>query len=353
MQRLTQASWDDYVERLSKLSKKAGEQMREYIDQHGTNDPDGLIAYANALVVKYSEGSAELAAQMYDAIAVLQGAAIAAAEPAAVVEYGTVAKAVNGLIDNPEQIQHAVERLVKLAAADTTLKNAKRDGAEFAWIPHGDTCAFCITLASNGWQNASKAALKGGHAEHIHANCDCEYAIRFNSDMEVSGYDSERYRAQYYEAGGLNGLRRVQYAKNKDRINAQKRAAYAKRKVYANSSENAIIIEKIRVAAKLPKNAVIHLEPISVDIDALAFDDVHINQESFHHIREEQAKQYIRDAKISVTVWNGQFERYYGLEGSAYVDLTKNEIRTAYSSDEYDENTLTLIEEMKKNGVLK
>lgn len=237
MQRLTQESWDNYVERLSALSVKAGELMREYIDQHGTNDPEGLIAYANALVTKYGEGSAELAAQMYDAIAVLQGAAVAAAESAAIVEYGTVAKAVNGLIDNPEQIQHAVERLVKLAAADTTLKNAKRDGAEFAWIPHGDTCAFCITLASNGWQKASKAALKGGHAEHIHANCDCEYAIRFNSDMEVSGYDSERYRTQYYEAGGLNGLRRVQYAKNKDRINAQKRAAYARRKELADSAE--------------------------------------------------------------------------------------------------------------------
>ena len=53
------------------------------------------------------------------------------------------------------------------------LKNAVRDGAEWAWVPHGDTCPFCITLASNGWQKASRKVLKGGHAEHIHANCDC------------------------------------------------------------------------------------------------------------------------------------------------------------------------------------
>lgn len=27
------------------------------------------------------------------------------------------------------------------------LKNALRDGAEFAWVSNGDTCAFCMTLA--------------------------------------------------------------------------------------------------------------------------------------------------------------------------------------------------------------
>ena len=45
------------------------------------------------------------------------------------------------------------------------LKNALRDGAEFAWVPNGDTCAFCMTLASRGWQRASKRAIKNGHAE--------------------------------------------------------------------------------------------------------------------------------------------------------------------------------------------
>ena len=80
-----------------------------------------------------------------------------------------------------------VSRLVKRAGADTTLKNAVRDGAEWAWVPHGDTCPFCITLASNGWQKASSKVLKGGHADHIHANCDCEFAIRFDHNTTVAG----------------------------------------------------------------------------------------------------------------------------------------------------------------------
>lgn len=129
-----------------------------------------------------------------------------------------------------------VSRLVKRAGADTTLKNAVRDGAEWAWVPHGDTCPFCITLASNGWQKASSKVLKGGHADHIHANCDCEFAIRFDHSTTLAGYDPEKYLKQYRDAGGdINKMRRIDYAARKDAINAQKRAAYAVRKV--NKSE--------------------------------------------------------------------------------------------------------------------
>lgn len=95
-------------------------------------------------------------------------------------------------------------------------------------MPHGDTCPFCITLASNGWQKASSKVLKGGHADHIHANCDCEFAIRFDHNTTVAGYDPDKYLKQYRDAGGdINKMRRVNYAANKERINAQKRAAYA------------------------------------------------------------------------------------------------------------------------------
>ena len=123
-------------------------------------------------------------------------------------------------------------------------------------------------------------------------------------------------------------------------------------KDYEKQQKDAIIIENLRTAAKLPKAAVIHLEPTKINVDALTFDDAHINAEREHRVSEEQAKQYIRNAKISVSVWNGQFERYYGTEGAAYVNTIKHEICTAYSRAEFDENTTALIEEMKKNGIL-
>lgn len=230
---ITANAWNEYITRLSRLNRKAGQLMRQYIDTHGTGDADALITYAAALVTKYGEGSAELACQMYDALAEAANAGVPAAEPAEPADYGEVARMVNATkSQNPANLPNGVSRLVKRAGADTTLKNAVRDGAEWAWVPHGDTCPFCITLASNGWQKASSKVLKGGHADHIHANCDCEFAIRFDHNTTVAGYDPEKYLAQYNAAGGdINKMRRVNYAANKERINAQKRAAYAARRL--------------------------------------------------------------------------------------------------------------------------
>lgn len=234
---ITAKTWNEYITRLSRLNQKAGQLMREYIGSHGTESTDDLIAYAYGLVTKYGEGSAELACQMYDALAEAANAGVPAAEPAEPADYGEVARMVNATKNqNPANLPNGVSRLVKRAGADTTLKNAVRDGAEWAWVPHGDTCPFCITLASNGWQKASSKVLKGGHADHIHANCDCEFAIRFDHGTTLAGYDPEKYLKQYRDAGGdINKMRRIDYAARKDAINAQKRAAYAVRKV--NKSE--------------------------------------------------------------------------------------------------------------------
>ena len=235
---ITANAWNEYITRLSRLNRKAGQLMREYIGSHGTENTADLIAYAYGLVTKYGEGSAELACQMYDALAEAANAGVPAAEPAIPADYGEVARMVNATKDqNPANLPNGVSRLVKRAGADTTLKNAVRDGAEWAWVPHGDTCPFCITLASNGWQKASSKVLKGGHADHIHANCDCEFAIRFDHNTTVAGYDPEKYLKQYRDAGGdINKMRRVNYAANKERINAQKRAAYAERQKYLISA---------------------------------------------------------------------------------------------------------------------
>lgn len=226
---ITTRTWNNYIARLSRLNEAAGQKMREYIRLHGTDDTEALISYAYAVTTRYGEGSAELACQMYDALAEAEGMLLPTAEPAATASYGEVARMVHATKDqNPENLPSGVSRLVKRAGADTTLHNAVRDGAEWAWVPHGDTCPFCITLASRGWQTASQKLLKNGHAEHIHSNCDCEFAVRFHSSTSVAGYDPEAYLRQYRDAGSdINNWRRIDYAARKDVINAQKRAAYA------------------------------------------------------------------------------------------------------------------------------
>ena len=136
--------------RLARLNQRAGQLMADYIAAHGTRDTDALIAYAYALVTKYGEGSAELACQMYDALAAAAKAGVPAAEPAQPASYGEVARMVQATKASQPQMQQGVSRLVKRAGADTTLKNALRDGAELAWVPQGDTCAFCHWQAAAG-----------------------------------------------------------------------------------------------------------------------------------------------------------------------------------------------------------
>ena len=131
-------------------------------------------------------------------------------------------------------IASAVAADVKRQATNTMVVNAIRARAEFAWIPDGaETCAFCIMLASNGWQPAAKATAMGNHAEHIHDNCMCEFAIRFDDDTNYSGYDPAPYKEMYADADGgswqakVNSMRRDLYQENKETITAQHRERYA------------------------------------------------------------------------------------------------------------------------------
>lgn len=291
-------TWNEYITRLSRLNQKAGQLMRDYIDAHGTADTDDLVAYAYGLVTKYGEGSTELACQMYEALAEAQGVYVPAAEPAETASYSEVARMVNATKDqNPANLPNGVSRLVKRAGADTTLKNAIRDGAEWAWVPHGDTCPFCITLASNGWQKAGKKLLKGGHAEHIHAHCDCEFAVRFRSDTTVAGYDPDEYYRQYREAGGdINKMRRIDYAANRERINAQKRAAYAARKAYTNQAASAILDTSNKIGVNPDVNFVCKLdkELYKVITEDIRTDEVIITDERIQHIQERHPDDYER-----------------------------------------------------------
>lgn len=225
MARIPKKAWDAYVGKLAALDDKAAGEMRTFVQRNGYGDVNSLIDYAYGLATKYGEGAAALAAEMYDSMAELEGVSVKPAEPAYTADYHTVAKTVQGVSDNSynaDMLGNSVGRLVKRAGADTMLKNAQRDGAQFAWIPHGDTCAFCLTLASRGWQYMSKNALKNGHAEHIHSNCDCTYAIRFRETDEVPGYDPEKYKEMYDNAQGrtpkekINSMRREMYKEQKD-----------------------------------------------------------------------------------------------------------------------------------------
>lgn len=234
--KLSRKEWSNYVGKLSMINQTAGRKMREWIERHGTGDIESLVTVAYALTTKYGEAASATSCAMYDAIAHRQKANVPPAEPKPTQNIKYVDKAIRGTLERtPDMVPETVSEMVKRTGSETTLKNAKRDGAYFAWVPNGDTCPFCITLASNGWRRASKKTIEGDHADHIHKNCDCEFAINFGGPGQIEGYDPDKYLEMYNNAEGdtwqdkVNSMRRADYAANKDKINEQKRAAYAKR----------------------------------------------------------------------------------------------------------------------------
>ena len=320
--KITEKTWAEYITRLARLNETAGQAMAEYIARHGTADTAALIEYAFALAQKYGEGSAELACQMYDAIAEASGADVPAAEPADPASYDETANMVYATQNSPPLLQSGVSRLVKQAGADTTLKNAIRDGAEWAWVPHGDTCPFCITLASNGWQPASEKALKGGHAQHIHAHCDCEYAIRFDSRTTVAGYDPDKYLEQYYAYGGdINAMRRAQYASNKGKINAQKRAAYAARKLRASGNSGIIKLDNDRYKIDEPKLSRYLLKPGAKHYEG--FSNVGYTELDIDQLNADIYRQFDESQKTDVRVSADGTETF-----SIFMELGTDKKRT-------------------------
>lgn len=239
---ISETTWrEKFIARLRKINEAAVATVLEYLTRHSLitlQDWNALIDYAYSVSSAYGESAASIACEFYDAVAAASNANIPSAEPAPTASYQEVAKAIRGTgkSENIDLMANSIGRLVKMAGVDTTMQNALRDGAEWAWIPSGDTCAFCLVLASRGWQKASKKEIKGGHAEHIHANCDCTYAVRFNRETNVEGYDSTLFLNIYENAEGdnpeekINSMRRALYAENKDEINEQKRENYAANK---------------------------------------------------------------------------------------------------------------------------
>lgn len=264
--------WNKYKNLLSKISNTAVDEFRDAVWKTsgrfkgvglGNIPRDELIEYAYGLATKYGEASSAVASEMYDAMALLQKAPVPAAIPAETATYSEVAKTVNGIIKNTgseEVLAQGIGRLVKMAGTDTMLSNAYRDrksgkgsqkrhtGAEVAWIPSGDTCPYCVMLASKGWQKQTEWGANN-HSEHIHANCDCTYMVRFNNDFNVEGYDPEEYKEMYDSADGstqeekLNSMRREAYSENKEEINEQKRVAYHLRTGELSAEEYAIAKE--------------------------------------------------------------------------------------------------------------
>ncbi len=197
--KISAKEWKNYINRLSSINYKAVTKMQKWMDRNGVDDIDKLIDYAMALSERYGEAAATLVCKMYDEIADAQKANVLPAVPAEKIARWEMFKNVSGaqMQGKLGDIPKIVGRSVKQAGADTMLKNAKRDGAYFAWINHGDSCAYCFMIAAGGWRRASSETIRGDHAEHIHNHCRCEFVIDLNGNLTIEGYDPNKLKERW------------------------------------------------------------------------------------------------------------------------------------------------------------
>lgn len=168
-----------------------------------------------------------------------------------------------------------------------------------------------------------------------------------NSSVKLKQQESSL--KDFLHQTGLDRQNEREQALGFGRSQAQK-AVQAKKKVDIQR-QNDILKEEIRAAGNLSKAAEIHLTPLPVDTNSLSFDENHINLERGHNVTHEQAVQWLKDAKISATVWKGRYERYYGTDGTVYVDTVSSSIRTAFSHNQYDDTLKSMMEVVTKHGL--
>ena len=70
---------------------------------------------------------------------------------------------------------------------------------------------------------------------------------------------------------------------------------------------------------------IVDIEPKPINLDKYGFDDTHINTQREHDITRAEAEQFVQEALVSVTRWNGRFINYYGENGAAYIDTEKKD----------------------------
>lgn len=131
-------------------------------------------------------------------------------------------KLFNGEVDENklvELLQGVVTDQVQKQARDTILSNlndeyleARRrgdngfaDSIGYARVPVGDTCAFCIMLASRGFvYSSARTATQTKLGDKYHANCNCT-AVPFTKAHTIPGYAEqlEKYEQMYRDADNL------------------------------------------------------------------------------------------------------------------------------------------------------
>lgn len=194
-----------------------GQVIAEWDGEDVADLRTAAFAVLDALLSTYTDLSAARAAEFYDAS---REAQMVRRKYRAVVDSRRDPKATEGAIRAIVQFaadgdverfrREALDRVdteMRRAANQCVAYNAGRDPAKplYARVPVGETCGFCLMLASFGFQYTSESA-----ASHSHRKCNCRVVPSFG-EATVRGYDPEQMYGRFHEClstlGGRDGIR--------------------------------------------------------------------------------------------------------------------------------------------------
>lgn len=217
------------------LRQAAVDEFMEYVYDGMT--PEEVIDAAATVAAKYSYLGCELGAQWYDLCSELAGVD---AEPAELPEMDD--EAIKGRTRNAFEksqqptvqaifndfMQNVINDSIRTTGSANLWRDYERGIAGGRWcrVPVGDTCAWCMMLASQGaWYLSEESAL-GASPDHYHEGCDCKAV--YHADAEsIQGYsDLAKYKKMYYNADNdrrANASGREKYPEElSDRVKAAK-----------------------------------------------------------------------------------------------------------------------------------
>lgn len=172
-----------------------------------------------------------------------------------------------------------------------------------------------------------------------------ELAKADHQTMSVKLKTAEKELKDFCNATGQDRDKFREQVLGFSRSQAQK-AVWANKKDLKEKEER-VIIEEIKACGF---KGIVHITPPKLKTNSLSFDSEHINERN-HNVSKSEAISFIKNAKFSVSRWNGKYENFYSDLGATFVDVETNHIRTSFKNDEFTEQVKKALEVIKKYGI--
>lgn len=99
-------------------------------------------------------------------------------------------------------LETEINNSIRQTGHDNLWRDYERGLCKGRWarVPVGDTCAWCLMLASNGAWYLSKESALGANGNHYHDNCNCIAVYHADANNIPNYRNLLRYKSMYYDA---------------------------------------------------------------------------------------------------------------------------------------------------------